>query len=1037
MGITKFVLKRPVTAMLIILSMVFFGIVSLTQFKYELTPEINMPMYIVSTVYPGASPEDVDDLITGKIEEKAYNLQGAKDITCVSRENYSLVVIQYEYNQNMDKAYNDLKKMVDTVKEDFNDSVREPSIIEMDMNSVPTMRIAVRNKATTDIYNYVTNTFVKEIEKISDVASVDTSGGQENYIKISLKPEQLKRYNLSMTTLASIIKAADFAYPAGTVKAGKLDLSMTTKVDYETVEALKTIPIITGNKRTLYLEDVADVYITKEDATAVGRYDGEDCMIVSVSKVQSASSVTVSRSIKRTLDRLRRSDPNLEVTIVNDQADNINHSIENVFQTMIIAIILSMLVIFLFLGDFKGSLIIGTSIPFSLLTALVSIKVLGYTLNLITLSAMVLGVGMMVDNSIVVLEQCFRTKETYPDANISDYIKTAAVATNTIGLSVFGSTLTTVVVFGPLGFLSGMSGQFFKPLGFTIVSCMLASFVSAITIVPLTFVLFKPTEKNEPPVGKIMNRFQNFYREIMVKYINIRVIIIIVSVVFLIVGFMLLPTFKTELVSATDEGMIQINVSTKPGLRLDEKNKIYNYFEDFVTQQEEVEHYVLSNSTGSMSMSVSSGGQSLIAYLKDKRKKTTKQLVNEWKHKLSNVTDCSIDISSYSTSFTSTFVVPTNNGLDIYLESTDYNKLKTVNDNIKKELEKRDDVANIITLLDNAAPVVRATIDPILAAAEGFTPAQVGATLNGMLSGTELYDLKIDGEILTIKLEYPNGEYDNLDRIEDIQLTSSSGAVTTLKDIAVIEMEDSPSDIRKYNKKYRTQIKCDYKVNASENINTELRENVIKPLLNKDVTIAVSTVDEMIGEEFGSLFTAVIIAIFLVFVVMASQFESVRYSVMVMGTVLFSFVGGLYFLWLSGLKLSMVALLGFLMLVGTAVNNGILFVDTTNQHLDAGYELQDAIIEAGALRLRPILMTTLTTIVSMIPMALAYGRNGEILQPLGIVNIGGLVISTLMAFFILPILYFIFGKRKQTILEHLAHESKQALKDVKSDTITV
>lgn len=1036
MGITKFVLKRPVTAVLIILSMVFFGIVSLTQFKYELTPEINMPMYIVSTVYPGASPEDVDDLVTSKIEEEAYNLQGAKDITCVSRENYSLVVVQYNYNQNMDQAYNDLKKMVDSVKQDFNDSVNEPNIIEMDMNSVPTMRIAVRNKATTDIYNYVTNTFVKELEKITDVASVDATGGQENYIKISIKPEQLKRYNLTMSNLSSIIKAADFAYPAGTIKAGKLDLSMTTKVEYDTVEALKTIPIITGNKRTLYLEDIADVYITKEEATSVGRYDEEDCMIVSVTKVQSASSVSVSRSIKRTLDRLRASDPNLEVTVINDQADNINHSIENVFQTMIIAIILSMLVIFLFLGDFKGSLIIGTSIPFSLLTALVSIRVLGYTLNLITLSAMVLGVGMMVDNSIVVLEQCFRTKETYPDANITDYIKTAAVATNTIGLSVFGSTLTTVVVFGPLGFLSGMSGQFFKPLGFTIVSCMLASFVSAITIVPLTFVLFKPTEKSEPPVGKIMDRFQNFYRETMVKYIDKRVIIMVVSVVFLIIGFILLPTFKTELVSATDEGMIQISIETKPGLQLEEKNKIYNYFENFVTNQEEVEHYVLSNAASSMSASMSSG-QSLIAYLKEGRRKKTSQLVNEWKQKLSDVTDCSIDIESYATSFTSSFVVPTNNGLDIYLESTDYKKLKAVNDNIKKALEERNDVANIVTLLDNAAPVVRATIDPILAAAEGFTPAQVGATLNSMLSGTELYDLKIDGETLTIKLEYPDGEYDNLDKIEDIQLVSSSGAVTTLKDIATIQMEDSPSDIRKYNKKYRTQIKCDYKVNASRNIDTDLRENVIKPLLNRDVTIATSTVDEMIGEEFGSLFTAVIIAIFLVFVVMASQFESVRYSVMVMGTVLFSFAGGLYFLWLSGLKLSMVALLGFLMLVGTAVNNGILFVDTTNQHLDSGYELQDAIIEAGAIRLRPILMTTLTTIVSMIPMAFAYGKNGEILQPLGIVNIGGLVISTLMAFFILPVLYYIFGKRKQTLLEHLAHESKQALKDVNSDTITV
>ena len=1036
MGVTKFVLKRPVTAMLIILSIVFFGFISLTKFKYELTPEISMPMYIVVTVYPGASPEDVDDLVTGKLEEEAYNLQGAKDITCVSRENYSLVVVQYEYNQNMDKAYNDLKKMVDKVKQDFNDSVQEPNIIEMDMNSVPTMRIAVRNKATTDIYNYVTNTFVKEIEKISDVASVDTAGGRENYIKISLKPEQLSRYNISMSTLASIIKAADFAYPAGTVAAGKLDLSMTTKVDYNTVDALKTIPIITGNKRTLYLEDLADVYVTKKDATQVGRYDGEDCMIVSVTKVQSASSVTLSRDLKRTLDRLGKADKNLELTIVTDQADNINHSIKNVFQTMIIAIILSMIVIFLFLGDFKGSLIIGTSIPFSLLSSLVSIKLLGYTLNLITLSAMVLGVGMMVDNSIVVLEQCFRTKENYPDAKLSDYIKTAAEATNTIGLSVFGSTLTTVVVFGPLGFLSGMSGQFFKPLGFTIVSCMLASFISAITIVPMTFVLFKPTEKAEPPVGKIMTAFQNFYKSLMPSLIKKRLLLILASIAFLIVGFALLPTFKTELVSATDEGMIQISIDTKPGLKFEEKNRIYHYFEDFVRNDENVEHYVISNSASSMSMSLSTS-QSLIAYLKDDKTMSTKQIVRDWKHRLSDVTDCSIDIKSYSTSFTSSFVMPEKNGLDVYIESNDYSKLKIANDKIKKELEKRNDVANIVTLLDNAAPVVRATVDPILAAAEGFTPAQVGAALNGILSGTELYDLKVDGQMLTIRLEYEKGEYDSIDKIENVKLTSSTGAVTTLKDIATITMEDSPAGIQKYNKKYRTRVQCDYKQNAPEDIKEILINDIIKPNMNKDVNIAISTLDTMIQEEFGSLFTAVIIAIFLVFVVMASQFESVRYSIMVMGTVLFSFVGGLYFLWFSGLKLSMVALLGFLMLVGTAVNNGILFVDTTNQHLDAGFSLEDAIIESGALRLRPILMTTLTTIVSMIPMAFAYGRNGEILQPLGVVNIGGLVISTLMAFFILPILYFIFGKKKQTALEHLAHESKTSLKDFSSDTITI
>ena len=1056
MGVTRFVLKKSVTSLLLILSLVFFGLIALTRFKYELIPELNMPVYVVVTVYPGASPDDVDNIVTKKLEEEAYNLSGAKDITCISRENVSLVVIQYNYGQNMNMAYNDLKKMIDTVKNDFNDSVNEPYILEMDINSIPTMRISVRNKETDDIYNYVTNTFVKEIEKIGDVASVDVSGGRESYIKIALKPEQLARYNLSLSSLISIIKAADFTYPSGTISAGNQDLSMTTKVKYDTVESLKSIPIITGNKRTLYLEDLADIYIDKKELAQVGRYDGEDCMIVSVKKVQSASSVNVSNSIKKTLKKLQSNNPNLQLTIVTDQSDNILASIKNVFQTMIMAIILSMIVIYIFLGDIKGSLVIGTSIPFSLLTALVSVYLLGYTLNLITISAMVLGVGMMVDNSIVVLEQCFRTKETYPNAELSDYIKTAVVATNTIGSSVFGSTLTTIVVFGPLGFLKGMSGQFFAPLGFTIVSCMLASFVSAITIVPLTFVLFKPKESLNPPIQKILDKFISFYRIVVKSFLNKRVRVVVISILFLLIGFFLLPTFKTELVAPTDEGMIQISITTKPGLNIDEQNIIYKQFEDFVVNDKNVEHYVLSNSASSTTSTSMTNGQSLIAYLKDNRDIKTKDLVEDWKRKLKNVTDCSIDISSYSTSFTSSFVVPDSNSFKVNIESSDYDDLKQVNDNIKKELESRSNLTKITTTLDNSAPIISASIDPILAAAEGFTPVQVGQLINNMVSGVKLFDKKVDGEDYEVMLEFVNGEYDTIEKVENIKLESTSGSNTTLKDIANIKMEDSPAGIRKYNKKYRSEIKCDIKddfdsqdENLNEkikndlkrvslkDINNELIETVVKPNLIKDVVIAKSTQDEMIDEEFGSLYTAVIIAIFLVFVVMASQFESVRYSLMVMGTVLFSFSGAIYFLWFSGLKLSMCALLGFLMLVGTAVNNGILYVDTVNQQIESGKELELAVIDSGALRIRPILMTTLTTIVSMIPMAIAYGKNGEILQPLGIVNIGGLVVSTIMAFFILPVLYFIFGKKKKTKLEELSIFSKRTLKDISYDEITV
>ena len=372
MLMTKFVLRKPVTALLIILSVAFFGIMSLNIFKFELVPDISMPMYIVYTIYPGASPEDVDRLVTKKIEENVYNLSGAKDVTCVSRENLSLVVIQYDYSQNMDIAYNDLKKSIDKVANDFEDNVQDPVIMEMDINSMPTMKIAVRNKATEDIYNYVSNVFAKEIEKVSDVSTTDISGGREDYIKIELIPEKIERYNLSMSTLKSIITAADFAYPEGTVNLGNRKLSVTSEVNYDTIESLKNIPIITGNKNTLYLEDIANIYRAKKDVTSFGRYDSEDCMVVSVQKVQSSSSVDVSKKVKRRIEQLKAQDPNLMVEIVNDQADNINASIKNVFQTMIMAVLLSMAVIFIFLGDIKASLIVGTSIPFSLLVALVS-----------------------------------------------------------------------------------------------------------------------------------------------------------------------------------------------------------------------------------------------------------------------------------------------------------------------------------------------------------------------------------------------------------------------------------------------------------------------------------------------------------------------------------------------------------------------------------------------------------------------------------------------------------------------------------------
>ena len=1031
MNITKFVLRRPITCILLILSIVVFGIVSLLQFKVELSPEISMPMYMVSVSYRGASPEDVDKNVVKPLETELYNLSGVKNITCRSMENRGMITLEYNYGQNMDEAYNDLKKRIDEVVNRFDiivkDSVGSPTIFEMDVNARPCMRLAVRNKVSTDIYNYVTNTFVKEIEKISDVQEVSTSGGRANYIRLELNSDIMDRYGFTMNQISNIIKSADFSTPGGSVDVGNQSLSISTGIDFDTVDSLKKIPINTGNGSTILLEDLVDVYQTKRDATAVGRYDGEDCMIVSITKAQSASAVSVSNQVKKTLENIKRNNKNVEVTIVTDDADNINASINSVFQTMIVAIILSMLIILIFMGDIKASLIVGTSIPFSILTSLIGMNFFGFSLNLVTMTSLVLGVGMMVDNSIVVIEACFRAKEENPGSEIETYIKTAIEATKKIGLSVLGSTLTTVVVFVPLGFMAGMSGQFFKPLGFTIVCCMLASFISAVTVVPLCYVFYRPEEKTNSLAAGLVRFMQKAYSSIMRGLLKVFVLVILLTIAALVGTFFLSRTLGTELQPETDQGMIQLSISTKPSLKLEERDKIYMQFEEFLKNKPEVKHYVLSNSTGGFG----GGGQSLIATLVDKkdRKKSTQDIILEWKRELDNVVDCGINISNYSTGGGGAGMG--NVGRDTVraiIESPDYNRLLEVNTKIAKELSKRKDVTQVSTSLDNSAPNVKVTLDPILTNAEDVNPSTVGSTIYNLMSGITIKEMTVNGESLDVVLEYPKGEYDSIEKLRNVRITNGSGKQIALSDIAEITFADSPRTIQKYNKKYRSEIRAYLNENATPMTRQQINNEVIRTNLNQDVSLGFSTRDASMAEEFNALGIAIFAAVFLVFIVMATQFESIKYSLMVMTTVLFSFIGAVVGLWVTDLKISMVGFLGLLMLVGTAVNNGILYVDTVNQMRSDKESLNDTLVNAGALRLRPILMTTLTTIVAMIPMAMAYGENGESLQSIGVVDIGGLISSTLMALFVLPLFYRMFTRKNASVDSTLGKRTGNVIK---------
>lgn len=1004
MGLTKQVLRRPVTMVLVVLCLIVFGLSSVFSSKLELTPEMEMPMLVVNAVYPGASPEDVEELVTKPIEDEIGTLTGVDTITSMSAENFGLVLLQYEYGKDMDKAYDDLKKKLDGLVNEFPEDVQTPAIIEMDINDTPAITLAVNNEQADNLYNYVDSRIVPEFEKLSSVASVNVSGGQEEYIKVELIPEKLAQYHLNMNAIAQCVGSADFSMPIGSTTVGNKKLSVTSGVDFDTIELLKKIPITLGNGNIIYLEDVAEVYSTPEEKSSIGRYNGKDTIALGIKKNQESSNMEVSRDVLKVVNGLKAEDPSLEVVVINDSSESISRSLESVSQTMIMAVVVSMVIIWLFFGDMKASLIVGTSIPVSILAALILMKAMGFSLNVITLSSLVLGVGMMVDNSIVVLESCFRNTKK---GGFVEARNAALDGTKAVLESIIGGTVTTCVVFIPLALIKGMSGQMFKPLGFTIVFCMVASLLSAMTIVPLCYTFYRPREKTENPASRMLRALQDGYRVLVRRLLCHKALVMITSVVLLVLSFMMAGQLGMELMVADDPGIIGITVETQPGLTVDRVNDVLVKVEDYITKDEDLDSYMLSY--GSSGLSMGGSGASITAYLKDDKSRETDEILKEWKRELQKWPDCAISLEKQS-SLGATMTMNQADQVSYILVSTQYDELKAVSDSIVAELQARPEVTHVHSSLENDAPLVKISVDPVKASAEGLAPAQVAGQVYAMLSGTEATTLNVNGNDLSVKVEYGDDQYDTIDKLQGIVLPTATGSMVALTDIAEIGFKDSPQSIMKSDKQYQVTISGQLTDAADLSTDAKLQEEVIGKYLNATVSMQQNTMDEMMNEEFSSLGQAIAIAVFLVFVVMAAQFESPKFSVMVMTTIPFSLIGAFGLLWLADSPISMVSLLGFLMLVGTVVNNGILYVDTANQYRNE-MDLDEAVIEAGATRIRPMMMTTLTTIVAMIPMALAYGDAGEMMQGLALVDVGGLIASTILALLMLPVYYRLMNRK--------------------------
>lgn len=993
MNLTKFSLKRPVTTLLVVLALAVFGISSLLGLRLELMPDMDMPVMMVMTIYPGADPESVEELVSSEIEGKVGALSGVDSVTTYSQENSSMVLLQYDYSVDINDAYLDLRAALDSVERSLPDDCQSPIVMKMDINSMPSMMYSLSTTDGSDVLSLANDEIVPELKAVSSVASVEVSGGRENYIQVKLDEEAMNQYGLTMSSIAQYIATTDFTVPIGSLEQGTQSISAISTADIHTVEDLRQIPLFTATGSLIHLSDVADVQWSQKEPDSISRYNGEETLTVSVTKNQSASTLGVVRDVRKTMERLQKEHPGLVATASYDASDMILLAVKSVGSTLLMGVILSMLVLFIFFGDGKASLIVGSAMPISLLVTVIVMAVAGFSLNIITLGALVIAIGMMVDSSSVVLESCFRAKDKKPG-----FREAAEIGTRGVAGSIVASTITTVVVYLPLCIQTGLTGQIFGQLGYTIIIAMLASLISALTLVPLFFCIFKPQEKKELKLNGFLYKVKEKYDRLERKLLHKKKLSVLVAVVLLVMSFGLVALMKVELMPAMDEGTISVAAAFRSGTKAEEVDKKMQELEAMVAAHEDVDSYTLTSSKGSGTISVN---------LKENRKMSSQEVADEWLEETRDMTGVQLDITVSSQMST---MMATSSGGSVTLASTDLDDLKESASLIEEKAWNIPGVLNVSSDAGEGATQIQVVIDPLDAMAHGMTPVQAAGGLYSMISGTEAMTITSNGEEYSVMLEYPEGAYTKASSLLD----ASIGGVP-LSEMATLQYTDSQQTVMKQDGKYTTTITASCVSEDTDAVDAALDKLVADTKLPDSVEQTKDTMDEMMTETFTAIGKAIAAAVFLVFLVMAMQFESPKYSLMVMLSIPFSLIGSFGLLFLSGQSLTMISMMGIMMLVGIVVNNGILYVDGVHALMnEEGLGLEDALIESGKTRLRPILITTLTTVISMIPMSLGLGTGTEMMQSMGIIIIGGLTASTILILLLMPVFYLMaYGNKKE------------------------
>jgi HAE1 family hydrophobic/amphiphilic exporter-1 len=1021
MSIYSASVKRPVTTILIFIGLMVMGIYSLTQLPVDLYPEMELPFVVVYTTYPGASASDIESNVTKPLENSLNSVSKLKELTSTSSDAVSVIFMQFEYGTNLDEASNDIRSSLSFVERYLPEDSEKPTIIKFSTSMMPIIFYAITAKESyAGLEKILDEKIVNPLNRIEGVGSVALSGVPGRKVYIDVDPRKMEAYNLTIEQIGNVLRAENINMPAGYIEMGKTDYPLRIQGEFPESEVVKNLVVSSYNGNSVYLKDIAEVRDTIRESKLDTKINGAKGMSMYVQKQSGGNTVKVTKEVDKALATLEKDLPqDVKIAKLFDSASFIRGSISNLTETLMYAGIFVILVVLFFLGRWRATFIVILTIPISLIVAFIYLFVTGASINIISLTSLSIAIGMVVDDAIVVLE------------NITKHIErgsrpreAAIYATNEVWLAVIVTTLTVVAVFFPLTFVKGLTGVLFKQLGMIVTITIITSVFAAITLTPtLSALMLKwyPIRKDAPfwsydgSIRKGLEWFDRFYEKTLRWALHHKTVVSIIALVVFLGSMSLFSVVKTEFFPQADESRISATIELQTGTRVDQTIIAANKIDELI-KSKYPEVKIISTSTGAddqggFASIFSSGGTHRISYSLslvpiEEREKSVFDIVEEMRTDfagMSEIINFSLTTSDNMGSFGGSTV-------DVEIYGYNISETNLVSEELAAKIKKVQGAKDVTISRAKSKPELQIIFDQNKMMANGLNTAMVSSAVKNRVDGLTATRLRQFGDEYDVVVRLKKSSRGTLTDIENIGIMNPMGQLIRLGEIAKIKEYWSPPSIERKRKERIVRVSFTPYKRSLTDIQVDVQKAINETTLPPGVMVQISGAIKEQMDAFMDIATLILISLILVYLIMASQFESLKMPFIIMFSIPFAFSGVAIALFLTNTTLSVISGIGAVMLVGIVVKNAIVLVDFINLMRERGNELYEAIAISGRSRLRPVIMTSATTILGMLPLAMSSGSGSELWSPMGVAVIGGLVFSTMVTLILVPVVYAMFSK---------------------------